>query len=182
MQGLDASRDGHVCVVQDSATITTGGELDEGITDVIAAHFDHIHCVGRGNTAVLLQERVDLCRKIHVSAILARPGGAHGVVARAAHGAGKGRPHAAGQPSRAGKVFDPRRAVAEVLAAAGVRSAGNQQVVEQVLRRRVRSSPQGERVAGIRQAGSENDDALVMALGRGRHYGGDDGQHGCCRE
>ena len=135
------------------------GVDDEGITDVVAAHLDDVEGLGRRHAARALEERVHLARQVEVDAVVVGPRGADSVVGDGRVRRGQGRPHAVAEAHRSRILLDPRRAVAEVVAALRIGRAGNEQRVQLEVRRRARVAHQGERVARVREAGAEDHDA-----------------------
>jgi hypothetical protein len=130
----------------------------------------------------VLEKRVHLRGQVEIHAVLAGARRGDRIVRRYGVFGQKRRTGAAGEATRPRELFDPRRPVAEMKTAAGVRCARHQQRIQIVVRGSARPSSQRERVAGIRQARAEDHNALKGGLCAGGNGDGGDGQRGCRHE
>ena len=100
---------------------------DEGITNVIAAHFDDVQGVRRSGAARVGEELLHLIRQVEVAPVVIRARGADGIVSGPYAVRSERRPNAASQTKRAGELLDPGGPVAEMVTAARVGGARNEQ-------------------------------------------------------
>ena len=145
------------CRIACAASRAAGLIGHDGITDVVAAHFDDVQRVRRNAATMIGEERLHLVREIEVAPVVVGARGADGIVGGVQTVGSERRPNAARQAKRAGELLDPRGAVAEMVTAARVRGARNEQRIQQVIRRRVRASAERERIPGVGQARAEHD-------------------------
>ena len=98
--------------------VTVGCIELEGIADVVAAHLEDVERLRRGYATRTLRRKVSTCRVRlkFTPSLYARAAPTAKLVALPISRR-QGRPDAAGQPDRPRRLLDPRRAVAEMVAA-----------------------------------------------------------------
>jgi hypothetical protein len=140
-----------LCLGLSAAGLQRLHEGEERIAQVVAADLDDVERIRRRRIAGGIQEGLYLRGEVGPAAVGSGSRAADREVggARCVTECGV---HATGEPERPRHLLDPRRAVAEMLAAARIGTVGHEERVDRVVGGRARRAEQDKGVAGIRKA------------------------------